>query len=130
MAQSPIREDADGHGRLREGAARGGPIDAIHPGDVAWFWPNEKHWHGATATTGMTHLAIQEALDARSWSGWRSAKKNSGSDVRRVTCDEALGKCGGVSTVPICHPAALFLLSPMAHISTQCDRRKKRLFKR
>lgn len=35
----------------------------IGPGDVIWFPPGEKHWHGATATTGMTHIAIQEALD-------------------------------------------------------------------
>ena len=34
-----------------------------HPGDVIWFPPGEKHWHGATATTAMTHIAIQEALD-------------------------------------------------------------------
>jgi quercetin dioxygenase-like cupin family protein len=35
----------------------------IHSGDVVWFPPGEKHWHGATATTGMTHIAVQEALD-------------------------------------------------------------------
>jgi len=39
----------------------GGPIEEIRPGDVVWFPPGEKHWHGATPTTGMTHLAIQEA---------------------------------------------------------------------
>lgn len=37
-----------------------GPIEAIHPGDVVWFEPGEKHWHGAAATTAMTHIAIQE----------------------------------------------------------------------
>jgi len=41
----------------------GGPIAEIHPGDVVTFAPNEKHWHGATPTTAMTHIAIQEALD-------------------------------------------------------------------
>ncbi len=41
----------------------GGPFEEIRPGDVVWFPPGEKHWHGATATTGMTHLAIQESLD-------------------------------------------------------------------
>ena len=40
-----------------------GPIEEIHPGDVVWFPPGEKHWHGATATTAMTHIAIQEQLD-------------------------------------------------------------------
>jgi quercetin dioxygenase-like cupin family protein len=43
----------------------GGPIDSIHPGDVVWFEPGEKHWHGATATTAMTHIAIQEKLDGK-----------------------------------------------------------------
>lgn len=43
----------------------GGPIQAILPGDVVWFAPGEKHWHGATATTAMTHLAIQERLDGK-----------------------------------------------------------------
>ncbi|KMO26077.1 cupin [Methylobacterium variabile] len=38
----------------------GGPIEEIRPGDVVWFPPGEKHWHGATATTGMSHIAIQE----------------------------------------------------------------------
>jgi quercetin dioxygenase-like cupin family protein len=43
----------------------GGPIEEIRPGDVVWFPPGEKHWHGAAPTTAMTHLAIQEALDGR-----------------------------------------------------------------
>ena len=44
---------------------RGGPIEQIRPGDVVWFAPGEKHWHGASATTGMTHISIQEALDGK-----------------------------------------------------------------
>jgi quercetin dioxygenase-like cupin family protein len=43
----------------------GGPIEEIRPGDVVWFAPNEKHWHGATPTTAMTHIAIQEALSGK-----------------------------------------------------------------
>ena len=43
----------------------GGPIEVVRPGDVVSFEPGEKHWHGATATTAMTHLAIQEALDGK-----------------------------------------------------------------
>ena len=43
----------------------GGTIEEVSPGDVVWFSPNEKHWHGATPTTAMTHIAIQEALDGR-----------------------------------------------------------------
>lgn len=42
-----------------------GPIEDIRPGDVIWFPPGEKHWHGATATTAMTHIALQEALDGK-----------------------------------------------------------------
>jgi quercetin dioxygenase-like cupin family protein len=38
----------------------GGPIEEIRPGDVVWFAPGEKHWHGASPTTSMTHIAIQE----------------------------------------------------------------------
>ena len=41
----------------------GGAVEEIRPGDVIWFPPGEKHWHGATATTAMTHSAIQEALN-------------------------------------------------------------------
>ena len=43
----------------------GGPIEEIHSGDVVWFPPGEKHWHGATPTTAMTHIAIQEELDGK-----------------------------------------------------------------
>jgi quercetin dioxygenase-like cupin family protein len=43
----------------------GGPIEEIRPGDVVWFPPGEKHWHGAAPTTAMTHIAIQEALDGK-----------------------------------------------------------------
>lgn len=43
----------------------GGPVETIRPGDVVRFDPGERHWHGATATTAMTHIAIQEALDGR-----------------------------------------------------------------
>ena len=43
----------------------GGPVEEIRPGDVVWFEPGEKHWHGATATTGMSHIAVQERLDGK-----------------------------------------------------------------
>jgi quercetin dioxygenase-like cupin family protein len=43
----------------------GGPIEQIRPGDVIWFAPGEKHWHGAAPTTAMTHFAIQEKLDGK-----------------------------------------------------------------
>ena len=41
----------------------GAPIEEIRPGDVVWFPPGEKHWHGASPTTAMTHIAIQESLN-------------------------------------------------------------------
>ena len=44
----------------------GGPVEVIRPGDVVWIAPGEKHWHGAAATTAMTHMAIVETLDGKS----------------------------------------------------------------
>jgi quercetin dioxygenase-like cupin family protein len=43
----------------------GGPVEEIRPGDVVWFSPGEKHWHGATPNVAMTHIAIQEKLDGK-----------------------------------------------------------------
>ena len=43
----------------------GGTVEVIHPGDIVWFPPGEKHWHGAAPTTALTHIAIQEALDGK-----------------------------------------------------------------
>ena len=43
----------------------GGPVEEIRPGDVVWFEPGEKHWHGASPATAMTHIAIQEQLDGK-----------------------------------------------------------------
>jgi quercetin dioxygenase-like cupin family protein len=43
----------------------GGPVEEIRPGDVVWFPPGEKRWHGAAPTNAMTHIAIQEQLDGK-----------------------------------------------------------------
>src|SRR5215468_1782831 len=43
----------------------GGPVEEIHPGDVVWFAPGEKHWHGASPATAMTHIAIGEKLEGK-----------------------------------------------------------------
>jgi len=51
-----------GFGRVQR---EGGPIEEIRPGDVVWFAPGEKHWHGASPTTAMTHIAIQENLNGK-----------------------------------------------------------------
>jgi len=51
-----------GVGRVQR---EGGPIEEIRPGDVVWFPPGEKHWHGAAPTIAMTHIAIQEKLDGK-----------------------------------------------------------------
>ena len=51
-----------GVGRVQR---EGGPVEEIHPGDVVWFAPGEKHWHGAAPATAMTHIAIQEGLNGK-----------------------------------------------------------------
>jgi quercetin dioxygenase-like cupin family protein len=51
-----------GLGRVQR---EGGPIEEIRPGDIVWFEPNEKHWHGAAPDCAMSHIAIAEALDGR-----------------------------------------------------------------
>ncbi len=51
-----------GCGRVQR---EGGPVEEVRPGDVVWFAPGEKHWHGAAPTTAMTHIAIQEALNGK-----------------------------------------------------------------
>ena len=43
----------------------GGRVAEVRPGDVVWFAPGEKHWHGASPTTAMTHIAIQESLNGK-----------------------------------------------------------------
>ena len=44
----------------------GGPVEDIRPGDIVWFAPGERHWHGATPTTAITHIAVAEALNGSS----------------------------------------------------------------
>ena len=51
-----------GCGRVQQA---GGSIKVVHPGDVIWFPPGEKHWHGAIPETAMTHIAIQEKLNGK-----------------------------------------------------------------
>ncbi|ATN37196.1 cupin (plasmid) [Rhizobium sp. ACO-34A] len=51
-----------GAGRVQR---EGGPIEEIRPGDIVWFPPGEKHWHGASADVAMSHIAIAEALDGK-----------------------------------------------------------------
>lgn len=52
-----------GSGRVQR---MGGPVEEIHPGDIVWFPAGEKHWHGASPSTAMTHIAIQENLNGKS----------------------------------------------------------------
>jgi quercetin dioxygenase-like cupin family protein len=67
----------------------GGPIEKIRPGDVVWFSPGEKHWHGATPTTAMTHLAIQEKKDGKvvDW-----IQKTGGQVTMIITCTVSTDK--------------------------------------
>ena len=51
-----------GLGRVQR---EGGPVEAVRPGDIVWFEPGEKHWHGASPAAAMTHVAINEAVDGR-----------------------------------------------------------------
>jgi quercetin dioxygenase-like cupin family protein len=51
-----------GSGRVQR---EGGPVEDIRPGDVVWFEPGEKHWHGASPATAMTHIAVQEQRDGK-----------------------------------------------------------------
>ena len=69
-----------GLGRIQ---TRGGPIREIRPGDVVWIPPGEIHWHGASPTNGMTHLAMQEALDG-----------NTATWMEKVTDEEYSAKVG------------------------------------
>lgn len=64
----------------------GGPVEEIRPGDVVWFPPGEKHWHGASPATAMTHLAIQERLDGKAveWLEHVTDEQYAGQPTRRV----------------------------------------------
>ncbi|RUX71950.1 cupin domain-containing protein [Mesorhizobium sp. M7A.F.Ca.US.006.04.2.1] len=53
---------ASGRGRVQR---EGGPVEEIRPGDVVWFAPGEKHWHGASPKTAMSHIALQEVKDGK-----------------------------------------------------------------
>jgi quercetin dioxygenase-like cupin family protein len=64
------------------GQREGGRSEEIHPGDVVWFSPGERHWHGATATTAMTHIAIQRKTVKQSIGWRRSPTRNTASDTR------------------------------------------------
>jgi quercetin dioxygenase-like cupin family protein len=66
-----------GYGRAQRS---GGPIEEIRPGDVVWIPPGEKHWHGATPNTAMTHIAIQEQLDGKAvdWMEQVTDQQNTG----------------------------------------------------
>jgi quercetin dioxygenase-like cupin family protein len=70
-----------GVGRVQ---TKGGPVQEIRPGDVVWIPPGEKHWHGGSATNGMVHIAMQEALDG-SYATW----------MEPVTDAEYSAKAGG-----------------------------------
>jgi quercetin dioxygenase-like cupin family protein len=68
----------------------GGPIEEIRPGDVVWFSPNEKHWHGASPTTAMTHIAIQEKKDGKvvDW----MEKEDKGGSPKNLTLNSQIFK--------------------------------------
>jgi quercetin dioxygenase-like cupin family protein len=61
----------------------GGPAEEIKPGDVVWIPPGEKHWHGATTTSAMTHIAIQEQLDGKTAEWMESVTDDQYSSAQR-----------------------------------------------
>jgi hypothetical protein len=83
VAHASVGPDSDRYIRARLGQVEGGPKEKVRPGDIVWFPPGEKHWHGATSTTVMTHSAIAEGLPARASIGWRRLLTNrTGPDER------------------------------------------------
>jgi quercetin dioxygenase-like cupin family protein len=88
----------------------GGPVEEIRPGDVVWFPPGEKHWHGAAPTTAMTHIAIQEKLDGKpvDWLEHVTAEQYEGrSDASSCVCS-----CDITSVAPL-HLTALLAIAPV-----------------
>ena len=65
LAYASAGADAHRDGRLRRAQRWGGPVEELQPGDVVWFPPGEKHWHGAAPTTAMTHIAVQESVEGK-----------------------------------------------------------------
>ena len=65
MAYPPAGTNAGDYDGNRMGLTRGCHKQVLKPGDVIWTPPGIKHWHGATSTTGVTHMAIQETLDGK-----------------------------------------------------------------
>ena len=70
----------------------GGPIEEICAGDVVWFAPGEKHWHGASATTAMTHIAVQEQLEGKAvdWMEQVSDEQYRAASEQRSCCQQPL----------------------------------------
>ncbi len=64
--------------------SEGSPIEEMHPGDVVSCLPGEKHWHGATATTGVTHIAVQEQLDGKTVE-WMEKVSDEQYHITRIT---------------------------------------------
>jgi quercetin dioxygenase-like cupin family protein len=89
--------------------SEGGPKLEIRPGDVVWCPQNEKHWHGATPTTAMTHIAIQEQLDGKvvEWlekvsdEQYQAGNSEPGRQFRSVVIHRRTGKCrsGNLETI-------------------------------
>ena len=78
-----------------------GPIEEIRPGDVIWFAPDEKHWHGAAPTTAMTHIAVQEAIDGKAVDWMEHVPDAANLERRRPSDDQqarrlpqSLRRCG------------------------------------
>src|SRR5262249_45213762 len=80
----------------------GGPVEEVRPGDEVWFPPGEKHWHGATPTTAMTHIAIQEGLDGKGVEGMEQVnEEHYGAVMDRAERLAALGESSSAGRRPL-----------------------------
>ena len=91
----------------------GGPIEEIRPGDVIWFPPREKHWHGATATTGMTHIAIVEQLEGKALIGWKRSTPNNTSPDQGPT-----SMTSATHTEPDSHRTPVLAITLISHLKS------------
>jgi len=77
LAHPSAWPDLDRHRWCRLGSAMGGPVQVIRKGDVVWIPAGVKHWHGATPTTTMTHIAFRSNWTAEQWTGWKRSRTSS-----------------------------------------------------
>ena len=96
----------------------GGPVEEIRPGDVVWFPPGEKHWHGAAPTTAMTHIAIQEEAQ-------RQGRRLDGAGHRRAIPSQVEHQLKGVGKAAVVAKATCRVYVDKRRVKQ--DRRRRRI---